>query len=176
MVERQSRNISRSSPDIALLDLRMPVMSGVQAVVSIRERVPGARLIILTSYYTEEDVYCALRAGVRGYLLKDALRDEFIECIRAVDDGRTWIPPVVGAALAKRLTARELTAREAEVLRAMSKGMSNREIGVALNICEATVKAHMTHILEKLKVAGRAEAINVALCRGLVNMDSRFAA
>jgi two-component system NarL family response regulator len=159
-------------PDIALLDLRMPVMSGVQAVASIHERAPGARLIILTSYHTEEDVYGALRAGVQGYLLKDAMRDEFIECIHAVNEGGTWIPPVVGATLAKRLTGRQLTVREAEVLCAMSKGKSNKEIGATLNISEATVKVHMTHILEKLRVAGRTEAIHVAVNRGLVKMDS----
>jgi two-component system, NarL family, response regulator len=159
-------------PDITLLDLRMPVMSGVQAVESIRKRAPGARLIILTSYHTEEDVYGALHAGVQGYLLKDAMRDELIGCIHAVNEGRTWIPPVVGATLAKRLTGRQLTVREAEVLCAMSKGKSNKEIGAILNISEATVKVHMTHILEKLRVAGRTEAIHVAANRGLVKMDS----
>ena len=163
-------------PNVALLDLRMPVMSGVQAAAAICERVPGARVIIVTAYHTQEDIYSALRAGAQGYLLKDASRAEFIECIRAVTDGGTWIPPAVGATLAKRVTGRELTTREMEVMRTMSQGKSNKEIGVALNICEATVKVHMTHILDKLKAAGRTEAINVAARRGLVHMDSPAAA
>jgi DNA-binding NarL/FixJ family response regulator len=159
-------------PNVALLDLRMPVMSGVQAAAAICEKVPGARVIIVTSYHTQEDIYSALRAGAQGYLLKDASRADFIESIRVVSDGGTWIPPVVGATLAKRVTGQELTTREMEVMRTMSQGKSNKEIGVALNICEATVKVHMTHILEKLKAAGRTEAINVAARRGLVHMDS----
>ena len=108
----------------------------------------------------------------KGICSKMLCRDELIECIHAVDEGGTWIPPVVGATLAKRLTGRQLTVREAEVLCAMSKGKSNKEIGATLNISEATVKVHMTHILEKLRVAGRTEAIHVAVNRGLVKMDS----
>jgi DNA-binding NarL/FixJ family response regulator len=163
-------------PSVSLLDLRMPVMNGVDAVVAICEKEPEARLIILSTFQGQEDIYRALRAGASGYLLKDAPSVELMESIRAVSSGGTWIPPAVGAMLAKRVTDRELTVREMEVLRILAVGKSNKEIGVAFNISEATVKVHVTHILEKLKVTGRTEAINVAVRRGLVNMDSTMAA
>jgi two-component system, NarL family, response regulator len=156
--------------------LRMPVMNGIEAAAAICEKEPAARLIILTTYQGQEDIYRALRGGALGYLLKDAPAEELIESIRAVSLGKTSIPPAVGATLAKRLNDRELTAREMEVLRVLAVGKSNKEIGVVFNISEATVKVHVTHILEKLKVSGRTEAINVALRRGLVNMDSMIAA
>ncbi|MCU1300874.1 MAG: putative two-component system response regulator [Candidatus Sulfotelmatobacter sp.] len=169
-------NFLNHRPDVGLLDLRMPVMNGVDAVVAICEKAPTARLIILTTYQVQEDIYRALRAGALGYVLKDAPAEELVDSIRAVSGGRTWIPPAVGAMLAKRLTDRELTARETEVLGILAIGKSNKEIGVAFNISEATVKVHVTHILEKLKVTGRTEAINVAVRRGLVNIDSPVAA
>jgi two-component system, NarL family, response regulator len=163
-------------PDVGLLDLRMPGMSGVDAVVAICEREPAARLMILTTYQGQEEIYRALCAGALGYLLKDALAEELVESIRAVSAGKPWIPPAVGAKLAQRITDRQLTAREMEVLRILAVGKSNKEIGSAFNISEATVKVHVTHILEKFKVTGRTEAINVAVRRGLVNMDSATAA
>jgi two-component system NarL family response regulator len=158
-------------PDIALLDLRMPMLDGIDAVISICEKDRAARIAIVTSYQDEEDIYRALRAGAQGYILKDAPVDQLVECIHAVGAGKTWIPPYVGAKLAKRITDRELTRRESEVLHAVATGKSNKEIGSAFDISEATVKVHMTHILEKLKVTGRTEAINVAVRRGLVRLD-----
>jgi DNA-binding NarL/FixJ family response regulator len=158
-------------PDIALLDLRMPMMDGIEAAMSIHEHAPEARLVIVTTYQSEEDIYRALRGGVQGYLLKDAPVEDLIECIHSVGDGKTWIPPAVGAKLARRVTERSLTAREMEVIRALAKGKSNKEIGVALNISEGTVKVHVTHMLEKLNVTGRTEAIGAAMKRGLVTME-----
>lgn len=155
-------------PDIGLLDLRMPVADGIDAIYNIRREVPGARLIVLTSYETEEDIYRALRAGAQGYLFKCCEKQELLECIRAVFSGRSWIPPDVGAKLAKRVVATDLTKRETDVLGALFVGRSNKEIGALFDISEATVKVHMTHILEKLCVSSRAEAINVATVRGLV--------
>jgi two-component system NarL family response regulator len=159
------------SPDVALLELRMPVMDGAQTVVSICKKVPSARLVIFTTCQGEEDIYRALRAGAYGYLLKDTPLNELLECIRAVAQGKRWIPLMVAASLGKRVADRSLTARESEVIRELSRGKSNKEIGTVLEISEATVKVHITHILEKLKVTGRGEAINVALRRGLVHMD-----
>jgi two-component system NarL family response regulator len=159
-------------PDVALLDLRMPVMDGVEAIRAICEKDPAARLIVVTIYQSEEDIYRALRAGAQGILLKDAPAEDIVECIHAVAQGRTWIPPEVGAKLAKRVTVRELTPRETEVMHAVAKGKSNKEIGVALDISEATVKVHVTHILEKLQASGRTEAIGLAVNRGLVRMDA----
>jgi|SRR6267142_251077 len=157
-------------PDVMLLDLRMPVMDGLEALAAITAKAPEARVVMLTSYENEEDIYQALHSGAQGYLLKDAPIDQLAECVRVVASGKRWIPPEVGAKLARRVATRDLTAREMQVLRAIAAGKSNKEIGVALNITEATVKVHVTHVLEKLKVSGRTEAIGVALKRGLVHM------
>lgn len=163
-------------PDVALLDLRMPVMSGLDAVHAIISKAPAARLVILTTYEGEEDIYRALRAGAKGYVLKDAPLEEIVNCLHEVAKGRTWIPPQVAAKLAKRVADRDLTPRELEVLCAMAAGKSNKEIGAALDISEATVKVHVTHVMEKLKVHGRTEAIRVAAERGIVHMNSTAAA
>jgi two-component system NarL family response regulator len=164
------------SPDIALIELRLPLMDGVETVISIREKVPSAHVVIFTTCQGEEDIYRALRAGALGYVLKNTPLMELVECIRAVAEGRRWIPLGVAAKLGKRVGDKALTARELEVIRILSNGKSNKEIGVVLDISEATVKVHITHILEKLKVTGRTEAINVAVRRGLVYMDAIAAA
>jgi DNA-binding NarL/FixJ family response regulator len=151
-------------------------MSGIEAVMSICAKLPAARLVIFTACQGEEDIYRALRSGVYGYLFKSSSLVELVECIRTVAQGRRWIPPAVAARLGKRVGDRSLTAREMQVIHAVARGKSNKEIGTALDISEATVKVHMTHILEKLNVAGRTEAINVAVRRGLVHMDPAEAA
>jgi len=163
-------------PDIAVLDLRMSIMEGIETVTSICEKEPAARIAIVSSYQNEEDVYRVLRAGAQGYIVKDAPVDEIVGCVRAVAMGSTWIPPKVGAKLAKRIGGQDLTPRETDVLHAVTAGKSNKEVGSAFNISEATVKVHMTHILEKLRVTGRTEAINVAVKRGLVRLDDSVAA
>ncbi len=159
------------SPDIALVELRLPMMDGVEVVMSICEKLPAARLVIFTTCRGEEDIYRAVKAGAFGYLLKETPLNEVVECIRAVARGNRWIPPGVAAMLGKRVADRALTARELEVIRALTSGKCNKEIGTLLDISEATVKVHVTHILEKLKVTGRTEAINVAMRRGLVHID-----
>src|SRR5437879_295641 len=117
------------------------------------------------------DLRCGLRAGANGYLLKDACREELLECIRAVYDGRTWIPPAVAAKLATRIGGPDLTSRELEVLNLMVAGNSNKEIGTALGVSEGTIKAHVNRVLEKLGVSGRTEATAVALKRGIVRLE-----
>jgi two-component system, NarL family, response regulator len=164
------------SPDLAILELKLPLMDGIETVKSICAKNPAARLVVFTTCLGEEDIYRAVRAGAFGYLLKDTSLPELIECILAVAQGKRWIPASVAAQLGKRVQDRELTPREMQALRALSRGMSNKEIGSALDISEATVKVHVTHILEKLNVTGRTEAINVALRRGLVHMDQSAAA
>ena len=164
------------SPDLALLELKLPLMDGIETVKSICAKNPAARLVVFTTCVGEEDIYRALRAGAFGYLLKSTSLSELIECILAVAQGKRWIPPSVAAQLGKRVQDRGLTSRETQVMRALSIGKSNKEIGSALDISESTVKVHVTHILEKLNVTGRTEAINVALKRGLVHMDQPDAA
>jgi DNA-binding NarL/FixJ family response regulator len=158
-------------PDVALLELKLPLMDGVEVAKSINAKVPAARLVVFTTCQGDEDIYRALKAGVHGYIFKNTALNELVECIRAVAQGRRWIPPAVAAQLGKRVADRGLTVRETEVLRAVTNGKSNKEIGAALDISEATVKVHVTHILEKLNVTGRTEAINVAVRRGLIHMD-----
>jgi two-component system, NarL family, response regulator len=164
------------SPDIVLLELKLPLMDGIETVMSICAKAPAARLVVFTMCQGEEDIYRALRAGAYGYLFKNTSLNELVECILAVAQGNRWIPPAVAARLGKRVADRGLTTRETQVLRAVTSGKSNKEIGGALDISESTVKVHMTHILEKLNVAGRTEAINVAMRRGLVHMDPAEAA
>jgi two-component system, NarL family, response regulator len=168
--EAMEKYVSQS-PDVALIELRLPLMNGIETVMSICAKLPAARLVIFTACQGEEDIYRALRSGAYGYLFKNSSLVDLVECIRTVAQGRRWIPPAVAARLGKRVGDRGLTAREMQVIHAVTSGKSNKEIGTALDISEATVKVHMTHILEKLNVAGRTEAINVAVRRGLVHME-----
>jgi DNA-binding NarL/FixJ family response regulator len=158
-------------PDVVLIDLRMPGMDGIQAVAAMCSQEPAARVVILTTYEDEEDIYRVLQAGARGYMLKSAPIAELISCIKAVRNGQTWVPQQIGAMLARRVCAPELTRREGEVLQSIAAGKSNKEIGVALDISEGTVKVHVTNILQKLKAAGRTEAIGTAIRRGLIRID-----
>ena len=158
-------------PDIVLMDLRMPLMTGVEATKDIRSEYPGARIIVLTTYDGDEDIYRALQAGARAYLLKDVLREDLLAAIRAVHAGQRHIPPAVAARLAERLPLSDLTARELEVLKLIVKGMSNSEIGAALTISTGTVKIHVNNILSKLGVSDRTQAATTALQRGIVHLD-----
>jgi two-component system NarL family response regulator len=155
-------------PDVALIDLRMPRMGGADVILAIRQRAPEGRVIVLTTFDGDEDIYRALRAGAKGYLLKDASSEELLECIRTVHAGKTFIPPAMAAKLANRLGSADLSPRELEVLNLMVDGKSNKEIGVLLYISEGTVKVHVNHILEKLGVSGRTAASVAALERGIV--------
>ena len=169
---RQAVELFRQhTPDIVLMDLRMPLMTGVEATRAIRSEDPGARIIVLTTYDGDEDIYRALQAGARAYLLKDVLREDLLAAIRAVHAGQRHIPPAVAARLAERLPLSDLTARELEVLNLIVKGMSNSEIGAALTISTGTVKIHVNNILSKLGVSDRTQAATTALQRGIVHLD-----
>jgi two-component system NarL family response regulator len=157
-------------PDVVLMDLRMPEMDGVEAILTIREQTPEARVIVLTTYDTDEDIYRALRAGAKAYLLKDTPREELLDTIRAVSAGRTRVPSDVAAKLVERVSSETLTAREIDVLRLIVAGNSNREIATLLYISESTVKTHVNHILMKLGVSDRTQAVTTALKRGLVSL------
>lgn len=157
-------------PDVTLMDLRMPVLGGVDAIVKIRQEFPSARIIVLTTYDGDEDIYRSLQAGAQGYLLKDMFFEELEDAIRKVNAGSRRLPPVVAERLAERMTGSELTDRELEVLQEIVKGRTNKEIGSVLNISEATVKSHINNILSKLGVADRTQAATRALQRGIVHL------
>lgn len=158
-------------PDVILMDLRMPEMGGVEAIRAIRSSWPTARVIVLTTYDGDEDIYQALRAGAWAYFLKDASRAELLEAVEAVHRGEKRIPPEVGAKLAERLAGPELTERELEVLRRIVAGRSNKEIAADLSVSEGTVKFHVNNVLGKLGVADRTQAATEAIRRGMVSLD-----
>jgi two-component system, NarL family, response regulator len=158
-------------PDVALVDLRMPKLEGVQVVEKIRDAFPDAAVVILTTYDTDNDIERALRAGAKAFLVKDVSPQELVACVRAVYAGRTWVSPKVAAKLVTHVTNVRITQRELAVLRLLAAGNSNREIGDALGISDGTVKIHVTHLFAKLDVTSRTEAINTALRRGLVRID-----
>lgn len=161
----------RYKPDVTLLDLRMPVMEGVEAVRQIRLRDPQAKVIVLTTYDADEDITRALKAGAKAYVLKDISADGLIACIRDVLAGKTYLAPAAAAKLAEGVTRVQLTPRELSTLRLMADGKSNKEIANALGISERTVKTHLGHLFEKLGVTSRTEAVKVATRRGLVRLD-----
>jgi DNA-binding NarL/FixJ family response regulator len=156
-------------PDITLIDLRMPLMSGVEAIAEIRREFPGARIIVLTTYDGDEDIYRSVQAGAQGYLLKDMFFEELESAIRKVHGGARLIPGSVAERLAARMSSSELTGRELEVLRQIVDGKSNKEIANVLSISEATVKSHINNILSKLGVSDRTQAATRALQRGIVH-------
>ena len=161
----------RERPDVALMDLRLPEMNGVEAIAAIRAHWPDARVIVLTTFDGDEDIYRALQTGAQSYLLKDTPRADLLEAIRAVARGQKRIPPEVAARLVERIGAPALTEREIDVLRLMAHGRSNKEIGAELHISEGTVKFHVNNILGKLGVADRTQAVTSALQRGIIHLD-----
>jgi two-component system NarL family response regulator len=162
---------ARHRPDVTLLCLRLSDMDGIEALIAIRRQKADARVIVLTSSGTDEDVYRAIRSGASAYLLKDAPRDEIVNCVRTVHAGGSWISPAAAARLTARLSRPNLTPREQDVLRLVVAGKSNKGISDALNVALGTVKAHVNRILRKLRVGSRAEAVVVALQRGIVPLD-----
>lgn len=157
-------------PDVSLLDLRMPTLDGVAAIAAIRQQAPAACVIVLTTFDTDDDIYRAIKAGARAYLLKDARREELLDCIRRVHAGETCIPAALMAKLAAGMSNEPLTGRERDVLTLLAQGKSNKEIGSHLYISETTVKSHLRSIFAKLNVLSRTEAIAAASRRGLIRL------
>jgi len=157
-------------PDVALLDLRMPVMTGVEAALAIRKEFPHARMIALTTYGGDEDIRRALAAGVQAYLTKDVLHDELLKAIRAVHAGQTYLPAGVAAALAAQMPRPDLSAREVQVLELIVQGLANKQIAYSLSIAEHTVKNHVKSILSKLGVQDRTQAATAAIQRGIIHL------
>lgn len=160
----------RHQPDLVLLDSRMPQMDGVQAARAIRELSPAARILMLTAFDGDEDIFRALESGAQGYVLKNSTGEQLIPAIRAVAAGQKWIHPEVQGRLDSRATYEPLTPRELEVLHEMAKGLANKQIASVLNITEHTTKGYLKNILYKLRVADRTEAVTLAIQRGLIRL------
>lgn len=158
--------------DLVLLDLRMPGMTGIDTLHAFKRAGISARVIILTSYETDEDIYRAVQAGAQGYLLKDAPQPDMIEAIQAVHAGKRYFPRHIAARLAERMMRTNLTARELEVLNMLARGLTNKEIGSALDISGNTVRNHVNSIIEKLEVSDRTEAATTAIHRGIIEAHS----
>ena len=157
-------------PSVTLLDLRMPLLDGVCVIGEIRREDASAKIVILTTYDGDNDIYRAIKAGAKGYLLKDARREELVDCIRKVNNGETCVPQALLQKLATGISSEPLTDREHEVLDLLSNGRSNKEIGANLSISEFTVKGHLRSIFAKLNVLSRTEAVAAATRRGLVRI------
>jgi DNA-binding NarL/FixJ family response regulator len=160
----------RHLPDVTLMDLRMPDMNGIDAISVIRSEFPAARIVVLTTYAGDVQALGALKAGASGYLLKNMLRKDLLETIRAVHAGKRRIPPEIATDIAEHATEDSLTAREIEVLRGVAAGKSNKLIAAQLDISESTVKAHMKSILPKLDASDRTHAVIIALKRGIFDV------
>ena len=158
-------------PDVLLLDLRMPQRSGIEAVRAIRKDSANARILIVTSYQTEEEIFQVLQAGALGYILKDTGREMLIKAILSVHAGTRWVSPNIQSQFADRVLRQPLTARELEVLRLLARGLTNREIANVYSISASTVKNHVNSLLTKLEVSDRTEAVSFCLTRGIVQPE-----
>jgi two-component system NarL family response regulator len=160
----------RHRPDVAIVDLRMPVLEGVEVLERIRATSPDAVVVMLTAFDADDDIERSFRAGAKAYLLKDIAPQDLVACVRAVHAGRTWMSPSVASKIATRMTQLQLTPREMAVLRLLVAGKANREIADLLSITEGTVKTHVAHLFGKLGVTSRTEAVATAVRRGLVRL------
>ena len=160
----------RLRPDVTLMDLRMPDMSGIEAITAIRREFPDARIVVLTTYAGDAQAAAALKAGAVGYLLKNLVRKELLETIRAVHSGKRRVPPEIATEIAEHVADDALTGREIEVLRRVAAGKSNKLIAAELDISEGTVKTHMKSILPKLDASDRTHAVMIALKRGILDL------
>jgi DNA-binding NarL/FixJ family response regulator len=157
-------------PDVTLMDLQMPTLNGIEAIVGIRTEYPNARIIVLTTYTGDVQVLRALKAGARGYILKEQVHRELLDTIRAVHAGQKRIPPEVAAELADHCAEDDLTTREIDVLRLIATGNANKEIAAQLSIVEETVKSHISNIMAKLGANDRTHAVTIGLKRGIIEL------
>lgn len=158
-------------PSVVIMDLRLPGMSGAECTATLIREFPDACVLVLSTHSGEEEIYRALQAGAKGYVVKSILREELLRAVRDVHEGKQYFDPLVASHLADRQSHRALSAREVDVLRLLAKGFGNKEIANELNIAEVTVKLHVSHMLEKLDVKDRTQAATVALQRGIISLD-----
>jgi two-component system NarL family response regulator len=163
--------VAKETADVYILDLRMPDGDGVETIKALVARDPAAKVLVLTTYDNEEDIFQALEAGARGYLLKDTTKEEIIEAVRRVHQGERYLPQAIAARLADRLIRPQLTPREIDVLRLASRGRTNKEMASAMFISEETVKSHMKSLFQKLGVHDRTQAVAVSIQRGLLRPE-----
>jgi two-component system NarL family response regulator len=161
--------LERLPADVMLIDLRMPGMSGVDTIREVKSRKPATRMIVLTSYETDEEIYRAVQAGAHGYLMKGTTQQEMLEAIRLVHTNKRYFPPQIAGRLAERMARSSLTPREYEILRMLVKGLTNKEIGRVLGISENTARNHVNSIIDKLQVSDRTEAATTAIHQGLIS-------
>ena len=164
--------IEQHRPQVVLLDIRMPGMNGIQILEALRSVPDAPRVVVLTNFETDEDIYRAVRAGAHGYLLKSTTQQQMIEAILAVASGERHFPPHIASRLTQRMSRTNLTTREHEILEMMSKGLTNKQIGTALDISAYTARNHVNNIIEKLEVADRTEAVAIAIQQGLLDVSS----
>lgn len=169
--ERAIEAYREFSPDVLLLDLRLPKDGGIHVVRSVRAFDPRAKILILTSYEIEEEIFRVLQAGARGYAVKDIDRASLSEALHRVHSGQSWLVPAIAHRLMERSQRPQLTEREVEVLRLIGRGLTNREAANVLNIAESTVKNHLNNLMSKLDVSDRTEAVSYAIARGIITID-----
>lgn len=162
--------LAKVEADVYVVDLRMPDGDGIEVIQALLKRDPETKVVVLTTYDNEEDVFRALEAGARGYLLKDTTTEELVEALRRVHGGERHLPPAIASRLADRLVRPSLTPRELDVLRLVAKGRSNKELAAAMFVSEETIKTHMKSLFQKLGVHDRAQAVSVSLQRGIIRL------
>ncbi len=163
-------SLPKLRPDVILMDLRMPEMDGVDAIVALRAAEPAVKILVLTNYQMDEDVFNALQAGALGYLVKSAPQEDVINAIRTVNQGKAYIPPAIAAKLAERISHSALSPREVEVLQCVAKGLTNKEIGSLLFISDKTARNHVISLMAKLEAKDRTEAVTIAIRKGLIRV------
>jgi len=164
-------SLPKMRPDVVLMDLRMPEMDGVDAIVALRSAEPNVKILVLTNYQMDEDVFNALQAGAMGYLIKSAPQEDVISAIRTVNQGKRCIPPSIATKLAERISHSALTPREVEVLQFVAKGLTNKEIGSILFISDKTARNHVISLMAKLDAKDRTEAVTIGIRRGLIRVS-----
>lgn len=163
-------SLAKLHPDVVLMDLRMPEMDGVDAIIALRAADANIKILVLTNYQMDEDIFKALQAGALGYLVKSAPQEEIVSAIRSVNQGKRCIPPAIAVKLAERISHSALSAREAEVLQLVARGLTNKQIGTILFISDKTVRNHVISLMDKLEANDRTEAVTIAIRKGLIRV------